>query len=352
VKTILVSVDVLRGLLNDIFVALGCDKHNAECIVKGVIEADLRGHRIQGTDHIYSIVNDLKAGRLNGKARPRVIRETGATALVDGDGGAGYVGGHFAVDVAVDKARAEGIASVGLVRAGDIFMVGAYVERIARASLVGIAFTNTTPVRVHAAGGIDPVLGTNPIGFACPMPDADPIIVDLATSASAVGHIRIASYDGSPIAPGIAIDKDGNQTTDAASALAGALTPLGGHKGFGLALAGAILSGSMIGALLGGELKQQTTQSGKIPERGHLFIAIDPSAYGDAETFLHRTRRYVDEIKASRKAVGIEEILMPGERSMHQRAKSLSNGIEMLSDVWTHTIEIAQSLGLQPPAPH
>jgi LDH2 family malate/lactate/ureidoglycolate dehydrogenase len=329
---------------------LGCDHDNAISIAEGLIEADLRGHRIQGTDHIYSIVRDLKAGRLNGRARPSITRQTVATAQVDGDGGAGQVGARFAVDIAIEKARNAGVASVGLVRAGDIFMVGAYVERMARAGLVGMAFTNTTPARVHPAGGIDPVLGTNPVGFAFPVLGADPIIVDLATSTTAVGHVRIASYSGTAIPPGVAIDRHGTPTTNPAQALAGALTPLGGHKGFGLALAGALLSGPMVGAVVGSPLQAQMAASGQIPQRGHLFITIDPAAYGDADICREQAQNYIDEIKGSRKAMGVEEILIPGERSMRQRQKSFANGVELLIEVWNNTIEIARELGLKPPS--
>lgn len=341
---------MLRNFLIEIFAALGCDDGNAAGIAEGLIEADLRGHRIQGTDHIYSIVDDLKAGRLNGRSQPRISLEAPAAALIDGDGGAGHVTGRFATDIAIKKALSAGTSSVGLVRGGDIFMVGAYVERMARAGLAGIVFTNTAPARVHPAGGIDPVLGTNPVGFGFPTA-GEPIVVDLATSTSAVGHIRIASYDGTAIPPDVAIDRNGNPTTDAREALAGALTPLGGHKGFALALAGAILSGPMIGGVLGTELKTQMTQSKQFPHRGHLFIAIDPAAFGDPALFRERTSNYAAEIKSGRKAHGVEEILIPGERSMRQRERSLASGIEMLDEVWKNTVRIAESLGVKPPAP-
>jgi len=345
-----VPADVLRDFLNRIFVALGCDAENASIIVDGLVEADLRGHRIQGTDHIYSIVADLKAGRLNGRARPRIARQTAATAQIDGDGGGGHVGGRFAVDVAVEKAKIAGVAAVGLVRAGDIFMLGAYVERIARAGLVGMAFTNTVPTRVHPAGGIDPALGTNPIGLAFPTFDGDPVIMDLATSTSAVGHIRIASYSGTPIPSGVAIDQSGAPTTDAMRALAGALTPLGGHKGFVLGLAGALLSGPMIGADLGSKLKAQTAASDQIPERGHFFLAVEPAAFGDLESYRQRTRDYLAELKSGRKAPGVSEIQIPGERSMRQRRRSLATGVDMLDSVWLHTIDIARQSGVEAPA--
>lgn len=347
-KTINISADVLRGFLVKIFSALGCDEQNATGIAEGVIEADLRGHRIQGTDHIYSIVADFKAGRLNGRARPRVARETAATAQIDGDGVEGHVGGRFACDIAIKKAKESGAASVGLVRAGDIFMVGAYVERIARAGLIGIACTNATPVRVHPPGGIDPMLGTNPIGFGFPT-EGEPIIIDFSTSTSPVGHVRIASYNKGAIPPGIAIDREGRPTTDSIEALAGAFTPLGGHKGFALGLAVALLSGPMVGGVLGATLKEQMGKSSQIPDRGHWFMAIDPGAYGDTGTFRQRVSDHAHEIKSGRKAPGVAEILIPGERSLRQRKESLASGIEMLADVWKHTVEIARDLGIDPP---
>src|SRR5579872_4918156 len=122
--TVTIPAAVLREFLLKIFLAAGCDAENAEIIAEGVSEADLRGHGIQGTDHIFSTVQDLQAGRLNGAARPRVIRETSATAQIDGDGGSGFVAGRFASGVAISKAKKAGVGAIGVVRGGDIFMLG------------------------------------------------------------------------------------------------------------------------------------------------------------------------------------------------------------------------------------
>jgi LDH2 family malate/lactate/ureidoglycolate dehydrogenase len=350
VQSIIVPADTLRDFLSRILSALGCDAENADIIADGLVEADLRGHLIQGTDHLYSIAADLRAGRLNGHARPRIVRETAAMAQVDGDGGGGHVGGRMAADLAIDKARAVGIAAVGLVRANDIFMLGSYVERMARAGLVGMTFTNTVPTRVHPAGGIDPMLGTNPIAFGFPTFDGDPIVMDLATSTSAIGHVRMASYTRSPIPPGAAIDRHGAPTTDAMEALAGALTPLGGHKGFALGLAAALLSGPAIGAWVGSPLKEQMGQSNRAPERGHLFLAIDPAAFGDTATYRDRVRAYVAELKSGRRAPGVAAIRLPGERSFERRNRALQDGIELPASVWQHTVEIARRSNVEPPA--
>jgi LDH2 family malate/lactate/ureidoglycolate dehydrogenase len=348
-KIVRIPADVLRSFLEEIFTAAGCNAENAAVTAEGVVEADLRGHHIQGTDHIYSTIAELKAGRINGRAKPRVVRSTAAAAQVDGDGATGHVGARYATDLAIELAKRNGIAGVGLVRAADIFMIGAYAERIARAGLAGMIFTNSVPTRVHPMGGIDPLIGTNPVAFGLPVSEGEPVMVDFATSVSAIGHIRIASYSDTPIPEGVAVDRDGNPTTSAKAALAGSLMPLGGAKGYGLGLAAALMSGPLIGAMLGAELQQTVGKPGVVPERGHLFLAIDPAAFGDAAQSRQRMRRHLDEIKRSRKARGVGEILIPGERSFRARREALASGVEIPESVWQHTLSIAKDFGVIPP---
>lgn len=347
--TLTIPVDTLRDFVERIFRAAGCDERNARVTAAGVVEADLRGHRIQGTDHIYSTLAELRAGRLNGHARPRIARESAASAQIDGDGATGHVAGLFATEIAIAKARAAGCAAIGLVNAGDIFMLGAYVERMALAGLAGMTFTNSLPARVHPAGGIDPLIGTNPIGIGFPVAGGDPVVIDFATSTTAVGHIRLAGYDDRPIPAGLAIDRGGRPTTDAKAALAGALTPLGGHKGYALGLAGALFSGPLVGALIGAELAAAAKQDGAPVNRGHLFVAIDPGAFGAAADCDARTRHYLDSIKASRRAPGVDEILIPGERGQRARAAALMDGVQVLRTVWEHTLALAKDLGVAAP---
>jgi LDH2 family malate/lactate/ureidoglycolate dehydrogenase len=348
-ETITIPVERLRDFLARIFAAAGCDAENARATAQGVIEADLRGHHIQGTDHIYSTVRELRAGRLNGRAKPKIVNEKAATARVDGDGGTGHVTGIFATDIAIRKAREAGIGAVGLVGGGDIFMLGYYAEHMARAGLVGMVFTNTYPIRVHPAGGIDPLLGTNPLALGFPVAGEDPVVVDLATSTSAIGHVRIASYSSAPIPPGIAIDRQGHPTVDAQAALDGALTPLGGHKGFALGLAVGLLSGPVIGALIGGELQQAIAAGAGERSRGHLFIAINPAAFGDPAANERRIAAYLSELKSSRKAPGVAEILIPGERGHRARQQAIRTGVTLPASIWTNTLKIAGELGVAPP---
>lgn len=357
-SAIAIPADVFNDFLAAILRALGCDEENARAIADGFVEADLRGNTIQGSDHIYSVVSALRSGRVNGRARPRVVAETAATARVDGDGAAGHVGGRFAAELAVEKAASAGLGAIGLVRAGDIFSLGGYVERIAAAGLVGMAFTTSLYtsdkslfVGVHVAGGIDPALGTNPLAIAFPRHGDDPIVADLATSTSAMGHIRLATYSGEPIPEGVAIDRDGNPTTDPFQALEGALTPLGGHKGFALGLAVALMTGPMVGAEIGSALKADAVADAP-PRLGHFFLALDPGTFGPLDDYEARLGTYVAELKAGRRAAGVEEIRLPGERGFRARAESLASGVQILPDTWRELTDFALQAGVQPPALH
>jgi len=346
--TLTIPVATLRKFLVDIFKAAGCDDNTANLCADGAIDADLHGHHIQGTDHIYSTVANLRANRLNGRPNPRIVHETTATARIDGDGGPGHVTGLMATDLAVKKAKEHGIGAVGLVGGGDIFRLGYYAERMAHAGLVGMIMTNTHPMRVHVPGGIEPIMGTNPVAFAFPRAGDDPIVVDLATSTSAIGHVRLASYSNSPIPEGIAIDREGNPTTNAHEALDGALTPLGGHKGFGIGLAIGLLSSTVIGAAIGEKLRAAIAEDNGERSRGHLFIAIDPQAFGATDQ-TERTAEYAQELKGSRKAYPADKISMPGERSQQKKREYASHGIPLLISVWENTKRIAQDLGVPSP---
>jgi len=346
--TITIKQDVLHDFLVRIFCAAGCSAENAKLCANGVVDADLHGHHIQGTDHIYSTVRELRAGRLNGRAKAKITHETTAAARIDGDGGPGHVTGMAAAKLAIKKPKAAGIGAVALVGGGDIFRLGYYAEAMADAGVVGIVFTNTHPTRVHPSGGIDPLLGTNPIAFGFPVAGATPIVVDLATSNSAIGHVRLASYTGAPIPAGVAIDHEGYPTTDARKALDGALTPLGGHKGFALGLAVGLLSGPVIGAVVGERLKEALAEGTGERKRGHLFVAIDPGAFGVRDGGA-RTADYAAELKASRRSKGTSEIVMPGERGYRKKMEYERHGIPLARSIWDNTLKIASDLGVEPP---
>ncbi|MSO92225.1 MAG: Ldh family oxidoreductase [Rhodospirillales bacterium] len=347
-----VDAEVVRRLIERLFVAAGCRAEHAAVMADVFLEADLRGHAIQGLDHIQSPLRDVQSGRIDGNARPRIARDRSCAMLVDGGGGLGPVAATFAADTAIRKARAGGSGIAGILNASDVFMVGYYVDRIARQGLIGLAFTNS-PALVHAHGGNARVLGTNPLAIGIPIANADPIVLDMATSAIAAGLIRLAEYYDEAIPEGLAFDPDGNPTRDARVARRGAIHPLAGHKGSGLCLMIGLLSGPLVGAALGRALQGWILGfgggTGPVEKRGHLIAAVDPAAFGDPAAFRAASARYVGAVKGSRKAPGVEDILVPGERGFRNRAKALREGVAIAEAVWQNTARIASDLGVPMP---
>ena len=345
-----VPVDVLRRLIERLLMAAGADGKSAEVAGDGYLEADLRGHPMQGLDHLYAILPRLKRGQVNGTPEPKVIKEGAAFAQIDGDLALGHYGAVVAVDLAIEKAKKSGCCAVGLVNADDIFMLGYYAHRFARAGMVGLVYTNAPGRNVRVTGGIEPVLGTNPFAIGVPTDGAYPVVLDMSISVRAQGVVRLASYGGDPLPDGLAIDKDGNPTTDAKAALEGALEPFSGHKGNGLGLLGALLAGPLIGTLVGKRLNEALENPAAHERtRGHLFIAVDPAAFVDAAQFRKAVSAYVKEIKDSKKALGFDEILAPGERGLRQRDESLEKGAPIYESVWENTAKLAREYGVTMP---
>jgi L-2-hydroxycarboxylate dehydrogenase (NAD+) len=156
-----VPVEVLRDLVQRLLAAAGCGPEAAATAAEVFVTADLRGTGVQGLDHVPTMIRGLRNGKIDPHGRPRVARETDATALVDGGRGPGQVAGVFAADLAVRKARRAGACAVGIVNSSDISMLAYYADRIARAGVVGIVVTNAPPL-VHPHGGTEKIPPASP----------------------------------------------------------------------------------------------------------------------------------------------------------------------------------------------
>ena len=227
-------------------------------------------------------------------------------------------------------------------------MIGYYAERIACQGCAGIVCTSGGPL-VHAHGGVDRVLSTNPIAFGIPRGGREPIVFDMATSALSNARIRQAAYHGEQVPPGSGVGPDGLPTTDAATIRKGRDRPARGLQGL-RALArhrdafGAAHRQRFRGRARGGR------SSGSAPApRGHFMIAVSPAAFGDEAAFRAAVNAYVDEIASSRRASGHDPIRMPGDRAFAERERRLRDGIPVLSATWDIISEIAADLGVPMP---
>ena len=343
-----IGVRALRELMERLLGACGCPDDLSAAAAEVFLEAELRGIGVQGIDYMPYLIANLRAGRIDPAGRPRVVTESAGTALIDGGNGLGQPAALLAAETVARKALEAGAAAVGITRSQDIFMIGYYAERIARHGCAGIVCTSGGPL-VHAHGGVDRVLSTNPIAFGVPREGGEPIVFDMATSALSNARIRQAAYHGEQVPIGSGVGLDGLPTTDAATIRKGAISPLAGYKGFGLSLAIAMLSGPLTGSDFGSALSGAIVGR-RAGSQGHFMIAISPGAFGDEAEFRTSVDAYVDEITSSRPAPGHDSIRMPGARAFAERERRLRHGIPILCATWEIISEIAADLEIPMPA--
>jgi len=243
------------------------------------MEAQIRGNAAVGVAHLFDYVEALYAGRMDGTAEPEVERIAPAVILADARSGAAQVAFAAAFDGLMQATRATGLGMLTLRSSYTVGELGYYVRQLADEGLIAVAGANS-PALMSFAGSSAPVLGTNPLAYACPRQGRRPIVVDQASSQTAYVKIRDAAEQGGPIPPGWAVDSNGAPTTDATAALAGALLPFGGYKGGNIALLVELLA-VMSGANWSLDAPA-FDRGGASPGVGMFVLALDPTGYADS----------------------------------------------------------------------
>lgn len=262
----------------------------------------------------------------------RIVEQRRATALVDGDRGLGHVVAAASMDLAMERAAECGVGIV-VARNSNHFGPAAYYASMAvERGMIGHVVT-TTPALMVAWGGRDPVIGNNPFAYAIPAGRHPPIVVDMALSVVAKGHVREALADGEQLPAGWAVDADGEPTTDPAAALQGAVLPMAGHKGYALAVVGELLAGALPGALGSFGVARSLAMGGGSWGIGHLLMAVDVTAFRSLQDFTDDVDRVAAALKAARPGGGGREIVLPGEREHALRQERRRTGIPLRPSV-------------------
>ncbi len=343
----IVDPDILRGFMVRLLATARCTEEAAAAGAESLYEAELRGYGTHGLLRLPSMVQRVRSGMINARAKVRVAMEREGSALVDADRTLGAVGALFGADLAIRKAKRAGCCAVGVLNGNHISMAGFYAEKIARAGCVGMITTVTTPL-AHVLGGKERLLGTNPLAIAVPSGGDDPILVDFATTAISFGTVLKSQARGEAIPEGVALGPDGEPTTDASQAARGALTPLAAHKGYGLSLVMGLLAGPLLGAKVGADLARSIAEKNHY-DKGDLLIAIDPASFGDPVAFGEAVRAHLLEVKSSPLAPGFSEIRIPGERIFRERARRLEECVPTEEGVWEAAAALAGELGVAVP---
>ena len=293
---------------------IGYPDEEAAIITDQLIDNALCGYRFASLPRILAIAEDEKTDRP--RTQVRVIRETPVSALVDGGNKVGYVAAYRGAEVAIAKAKASGIAIVGVHNSYYSGRNAYYVEQIVNAGLVAIHTASAKP-HVIPPGGRKPALGTNPFSIGFPSANG-PVIYDIGTASVMWGEVLLMARLGHPLPEGVGFDADGQPTLDArAVEQGGGVSPFGGHKGYGLSFAIQAL-----GLLAGAALPR-----GDVQDYGFLFIAIDPAVMLPDGDFEAQFSELVARVKATPRQAGVEEIRIPSERAFREREQRRIEGI-------------------------
>ena len=337
-----VSVDVgkLRDDLARIFVAMGAPPDDAAQIADVYVLGDLYGFASHGVMRIPRIQAGIDAGTHVPGARPEVVRDGPATALIDGNSALGVAVALFAMRTAVAKARDAGIGAVGVVNSNHFGMAGYYVRLAAAEGMLGLTLCNGAP-GMAAFGGKRAVLGTNPMAIGAPT-RGRPVALDFSPASVVRGRTLEAQRKGEQLPEGVAVDRDGRPTTDPTAALEGAFLPYGGpqaYKTYGLALMIDVLCGPLMGAAFGDRVTGSADTSVDC-NKGDLHIAIDIGRFRDYDAFLDDMDELVGMMKDSGDAV-----LLPGERE-HEREDAAGGTIVLDDDMAQQLRDLGSRYGL------
>jgi len=342
--------EALEIFLTEVFTRLGMPPSEGAKLAELLIENDLHGKETHGCMRVADYCSLLEAGAVNPAPRIRVIKDHLASAVMDGDNGFGHLVGLRALEESASRARTYGIGIVVAKRSGHLGALGSLVRRISDQGLIGMIASNTSHV-VSPFGGRSATLGNNPIAIAVPTRSL-PIIIDVAWSVSSRGRIILAAAKNSPIPPDWAVDAEGHPTVDAAQALKGALLPLGGHKGYVLALAVELLT-----AALGGEVTSGPPGFIHPPERNrplgfcHIAAAMMPSAFINAEDFLEQVEAVVKRMRETPAVGSSKGVRIPGDRASSLAVGRRANGIQLAGPTTQKLQRLAEKLGVKMPSP-
>lgn len=333
-------LDQASELARRALAAAGANDAMARSTATALAAAEAQGLGSHGLSRVPQYAAFLRNGRADGNAEPAIVTERAATALVDARDGLAFPACDLAVSIAIDKARAAGVAWVAVTNSHHFGVAANHLEAVARAGMVGLALGNS-PAAMPVPGGRRAIMGTNPIAAVFPRPSADPLVIDLSLSEVARGKVMVAAREKRPIPLGWALDAAGNPTTDAQAALAGSMLPFGsasgGAKGGMLALVVELLVTTLTGARFGAEADSFFVDEGNRPRIGQAFIVIDPGALAGRAVYDERIEALIAAMLAD------QGVRLAGARRRALAARAQADGVEVTDALHAQLVALAAS---------
>ncbi len=333
----------LQRLAAAVFVAYGAFSEAADTVAHALVRASLCGHDSHGILRIGRYVDKIRQRTLDPAARPSIVHQCGAVAVVDGGLGFGQVSAQFGTDLVIELAYLHGIAAVSLSRTQHIGRLGDYAERISAAGFIALIFASGAGLggSVTAHGGRERIFGTNPLAWGLPVPAGRaPLVADFSTSAIPEGKIGMAQARGKRLPAGAVIDRKGQPSTDpAAFHDGGALLPFGGHKGASL-----VLLIEVMASLLGRSVPSSSPEYR--PGNPAVLIALAVDAFLPRGDYDRHLAALLTRVENSRPAKGFDRVLLPHTPELETLAKRKRDGIPVPDALWRELQDLARSANI------
>ncbi len=339
-----VGFAALRDFIGASLRRLGLPDPDALTVASLMAEADLQGSDGHGVIRLPQYARRIRAGGIKLRPDIRVLEERPGMALIDGDNAMGHLVMARAAELAVDKARTAGVAWVGARMSNHAGPASLYARKVLAHDMIGMYFAVGNANHLPPWGGMDMLLSTNPIAVAVPANRQTPIVLDMATTVAAYGKVKAKAQRGETMPEGWMIDREGRPLTDPRRAEEGFLLPIGGYKGYGLALVFGLLAGTLNGAAMGKDVIDFNHDDASATNTGQAIVAIDVAAFGDLQGFKARVDVLVDDLRHSRRMPNVERIWLPGEQSHAKRVEYDRDGIPISAPLLRSLDQLADDL--------
>lgn len=342
----LFSFDDLKIFISAALISCGLPTADAESVAGLMAEADLQGSDGHGIIRLPQYVKRIKAGGINKNPRIRVVQERAAMAVVDGDNGMGHLVVTRAVELAIEKAAASGVAWVSTRNSNHAGPASLYARMPLDQDMLALYFAVGSANHLPPWGGTDMLLSTNPIAAGIPALHEPNIMLDMATTVAAYGKVKAKAKRGEQMPSGWMMDRQGNPLLDPKRADEGFLLPIGDHKGYGLALVVGLLAGTLGGAAMGREVVDFNKDHVTPTNTGQAILVIDLKAFGDPEYFKQSVDTLIRDIASSSRLPGVERIWLPGGQSHERRQNYADQGIPVANGLLAELQMLAGQLSI------
>lgn len=338
----------LEAFIASAFEAVGISKAEAKTIAELMVRADVQGSEGHGVFRLPQYIRRIKGGAVNLKPKIRMAREAAGMGLVDGDNGMGHLVMRYATEKAIEKAKGAGVAWVGVRMSNHAGPASLYASMPLEHDMVGLYLAVGNANHLPPWGGLDMLLSTNPIAVAVPGGEERGIVLDMATTVAAYGKVKTKAQRGEMMPEGWMMDREGRPLTDPRRASEGFLLPIGGYKGYGLALVIGILAGTLNGAAMGKDVVDFNADDTSVTNTGHVIVAINIEVFQPVADFKRQMDTLIRDIRDSRRLPGVDRIRLPGEGSHAARAERAKNGIPLPAPLLASLNELAAQLKISP----